>query len=354
MGDATGGRGEELRLAGGFTPPVSAGGCSSSGLSSPARMHACAQSGDTSLAAGFQCRYVVDVVNTCVTCGSFTSFATAPPLSVILSPRMPRRVLLTSGAKYATTGEKNRFGSPPLAAAAGGSRSGFTDAAPPSTPRLDAAATMSASLRYGDLDDSGFKTPASSPRWISPPGGSPPSARAASASFLLSASSTSSSSCSKSYVSPPTLTPPSLSTSTSAKEDAAASTSCVGNARLGFASVCVCVHGCASRSPARRDAGRPRTSVFAVAWVPNCWIGRSWVALGSRVSRRRLLRRGGEAEGMLAQSSCASRFGRRLLFSSIFFTDVHLAGYSASLFSSLPALLSSESEPEVTSLAPSE
>ena len=154
MGDATGGRGEELRLAGGFTPPVSAGGCSSSGLSSPARMHACAQSGDTSLAAGFQCRYVVDVVNTCVTRGSFTSLATAPPLSVILSPRMPRRVLLTSGAKYATTGEKNRFGSPGLAAAAGGSRSGFTDAAPPSTPRLDAAATISASLRYGDLEDS--------------------------------------------------------------------------------------------------------------------------------------------------------------------------------------------------------
>ena len=62
----------------------------------------------------------------------------------------------------------------------------------------------------------------------------------------------------------------------------------------------------------------------------------------------------GAPEGMLAQSSCASRFGRRLLFLSIFFTEIHLAGYSVSLFSSLPALLSSESEPEVTSLAPSE
>ena len=34
---------------------------------------------------------------------------------------------------------------------------------------------------------------------------------------------------------------------------------------------------------------------------------------------------------MLAQSSCASRFGRRLLFLSMFFPDVHLAGWLLSV-----------------------
>lgn len=39
----------------------------------------------------------------------------------------------------------------------------------------------------------------------------------------------------------------------------------------------------------------------------------------------------GAPEGMLAQSSCASRFGRRLLFLSMFFPDVHLAGWLLSV-----------------------
>ena len=39
----------------------------------------------------------------------------------------------------------------------------------------------------------------------------------------------------------------------------------------------------------------------------------------------------GAPEGMLAQSSCASRFGCRLLFLSMFFPDVHLAGWLLSV-----------------------
>ena len=65
----------------------------------------------------------------------------------------------------------------------------------------------------------------------------------------------------------------------------------------------------------RMNGGRALLATFA----PNETKGESWV-LGW-----------GAPEGMLAQSSCASRFGRRLLFLSMFFPDVHLAGWLLSV-----------------------
>ena len=70
---------------------------------------------------------------------------------------------------------------------------------------------------------------------------------------------------------------------------------------------------------ARLRRANERWACIVSNFAPNETKGESWV-LGL-----------GAPEGMLAQSSCASRFGRRLLFLSMFFPDVHLAGWLLSV-----------------------
>ena len=70
---------------------------------------------------------------------------------------------------------------------------------------------------------------------------------------------------------------------------------------------------------ARLRRANERWACIVSNFAPNETKGESWV-LGW-----------GAPEGMLAQSSCASRFGRRLLFLSMFFPDVHLAGWLLSV-----------------------